>query len=93
MMTEHYQKDTVKESLKNVEGKEATVGEYDQAMQAFKLFDNNGDGMIDLHELKEAMETLQLEQDPTKVEQLFKDLDKNGDATIDYVEFGRLLGI
>ena len=93
MMTEHYQKDTAKESVKNVDGKEATVEEYDQAMQAFKLFDKNGDGMIDLHELKEAMETLQLEQDPTKVEQLFKDLDKNGDGTIDYVEFGRLLGI
>ena len=93
MMTEHFQKETGKESVKYVEGKEATVEEYDQAMQAFKLFDTNGDGMIDIIELKGAMKTLQLEQDPTKVEQLFTDLDKNGDGTIDYVEFGRLLGI
>ena len=93
MMSEYYQKEDGKESIKNIEGKEATVEEYDQAMQAFKLFDKNGDGFIDISELKEAMVTLNLEQDPAKVEQLFKDLDKNGDGTIDYVEFGRLLGI
>ena len=93
MMSEYYQKDDGKETIKNIEEKDATVEEYDQAMQAFKLFDKNGDGFIDISELKEAMATLQLEQDPAKVEQLFKDLDKNGDGTIDYVEFGRLLGI
>ena len=93
MMTEHFQKETGKEDIKYVEGKEATVEEYDQAMQAFKLFDKNSDGMIDVTELKDAMKTLELEQDPSKVEQLFKDLDKNTDGTIDYVEFGRLLGI
>merc|ERR1719392_419838 len=92
MMTEFYQKDgDGNETIKTVEGREATVEEYDQAMQAFKMFDKIGDGFIDISELKEAMATLQLEQDPAKVEQLFKDLDKNGDGTIDYVEFGRLL--
>merc|ERR1712050_748306 len=93
LMTEFYQKDGGNETIKTVEGKEATVEEYDQAMQAFKMFDKNGDGFIDIAELKEAMATLQLEQDPAKVEQLFKDLDKNGDGTLAYVEFGRLLGI
>eukprot|EP00092_Neocalanus_flemingeri_P010123 GFUD01010908.1.p1 GENE.GFUD01010908.1~~GFUD01010908.1.p1 ORF type:complete len:163 (-),score=68.58 GFUD01010908.1:63-551(-) len=89
MMAEHLGR----EGVKYVEGKEATPDEYDQAMQAFKMFDKNSDGMIDVHELKEAMKDLQLEQDPAKVEQLFKDLDKDGNGSIDYVEFGRLLGI
>ena len=88
-------KDTFKsgESIKRVEGKEATSQEYDEAMQAFKLFDKNNDGMISLEELKQAMATLSLETDPDKVEQLFKDLDKDGSGTIDYIEFGSLLGI
>merc|ERR1712215_188711 len=78
MMSEHVkkQKQQSREQEFIVETKEATNEEYDQAMQAFKLFDKKGDGFIDISELKEAMATLQLEQDPAKVEQLFKDLDK-----------------
>ena len=93
LMAEHIQKETGKEGVKYVEGKEATGEEYDQAMQAFKLFDKNGDGMIDIAELRDAMKELQLEQDPEKVEKLFDDLDQNKDGSIDYVEFARLLGI
>ena len=94
LMAEHFQKETGgMETVKMVEGKEATSAEYDQAMQAFKMFDKNSDGMIDLVELKGAMRDLELEQDPAKVEALLKDLDRNGDGSLDYVEFGRLLGI
>ena len=49
--------------------------------------------MIDIDELVEVMKELDLEEDPTKVEQVLNDLDKNRDGLIDYVEFGRLLGI
>ena len=62
-------------------------------MQPFKTFDRNDDGMIDIDELVEVMKELDLEEDPTKVEQVLNDLDKNRDGLIDYVEFGRLLGI
>ena len=62
-------------------------------MQPFKIFDRNDDGMIDIDELVEVMKELDLEEDPTKVEQVLNDLDKNRDGLIDYVEFGRLLGI
>ena len=62
-------------------------------MQPFKIFDKNDDGMIDIDELVEVMKELDLEEDPTKVEQVLNDLDKNRDGLIDYVEFGRLLGI
>ena len=88
-------KDTFKssETIKRVDGKEASSQEYDEAMQAFKLFDTNNDGMISPEELKKAMATLNLETDPAKVEQLFKDLDKDGSGTIDYIEFANLLGI
>ena len=94
LMANHIQKDvTDGEKIKKVEGKEATVDEYSEAMQAFKMFDQNSDGMIDIAELKDAMQTLDLEQDPEKVQNLMAELDKNGDGHIDYVEFGRLLGI
>ena len=92
-MADYIQKEATREESKIVEGKEATDEEYDVAMQAFKMFDINGDGMIDIEELKGAMKELDLEQDPDKVEQLLKELDKNGNGVIDYVEFGRLLGI
>ena len=62
-------------------------------MQAFMLFDKNCDGVIDIDELKVAMEELHLESDPDKVEQLFKDLNTNQDGAIDYIEFARLLGL
>ena len=62
-------------------------------MQPFKIFDRNDDGMIDIDELVEVMKELDLEEDPTKVEQVLNDLDKNRDGLIDDVEFGRLLGI
>ena len=83
MMIEQFQKMKGKESVKNVEGKEATGEEYSRAMEAFKIFDKNGDGIIDLDELQEAMQQLQIEQDSERVKQLLKDLDKNGDVCID----------
>ena len=93
LMADYIQTEAAREESKIVEGKEATDEEYDVAMQAFKMFDINGDGMIDIEELKGAMKELDLEQDPDKVEQLLKELDKDGNGVIDYVEFGRLLGI
>ena len=62
-------------------------------MQPFKIFDRNDDGMIDIDELVEVMKELDLEDNPTKVEQVLNDLDKNRDGLIDDVEFGRLRGI
>merc|ERR1712215_232852 len=93
MMGEHFHKSASREGVKIIESKDATVEEYDEAMHAFRMFDKNSDGKIDIEELKVAMKELDLESDSAKVEQLLKDLDKNGDGTIDYVEFGRLLGI
>merc|ERR1711915_856773 len=78
MMVEYLQKQKTEQKF-DVEPKEAaSEQEYNNAMRAFKMFDKNEDGIIDINELKEAMKTLDLEQDPDKVEQLFKDLDKNG---------------
>ena len=93
MIVGEYQKLKWTESVKEVEGKEASGDEYSRAIQAFKIFDRNNDGMITLHELQDTMKELQLEQDPAKVEKLLKDLDKNGDGSLDYLEFTRLLGI
>ena len=82
-----------KESVKRVGDKEVSGEEYSRAIEAFKIFDKNNDGVIDMKELMEAMKELQLEEDPKKVEKLLKDLDKNGDGSIDYEEFASLLGL
>ena len=82
-----------KESVKKVGDKGVSGEEYSRAIEAFKIFDKNNDGVIDMKELMEAMKELQLEEDPKKVEKLLKDLDKNGDGSIDYEEFASLLGL
>ena len=92
MMRDHCRKDT-RESIKSVERKEATSQQYDEAIAAFKVFDRNNDGMIDIDELQHTMEMLNLEEDPAKVDKLFQDLDKDGSGQIDYSEFGRLIGL
>ena len=80
-----------KEEVRIVSDKEASAKDYQRSMAAFKVFDKNDDGFIDLNELKAAMEDLQLEEDPEKISNLMKALDENGDSVIDYVEFGRLV--
>merc|ERR1711936_157923 len=47
LMAEHFHKDAGSEGIKRVERKEASAEEYDEAMQAFKMFDKNRDGNID----------------------------------------------
>ena len=92
MMRDHCRKDS-RESIKHVEAKEASSQQYDEAMAAFKVFDKDNDGMIDMEELQQTMSMLKLEEDPGKVHKLFQDLDKDGSGLIDYSEFGRLIGL
>ncbi|KAK1800184.1 hypothetical protein P4O66_000198 [Electrophorus voltai] len=54
---------------------------------AFKEFDSNGDGMISVPELREAMKKLLGQQVAHKeLEDILKDIDLNGDGRVDFEE-------
>ena len=66
---------------------------YSQAIKAFIKFDKNHDGFIDIDELKEALEDLNLETDPKKMEKIFETLDTDDNGQVDYIEFGTLVEV
>ena len=80
------EKETI-ETVKDIPRKE----KHQKALAAFRAFDKDNDGLIDIRELKTAMKQFYIEEDPVKVENLLKNLDKNGDGVIDFVEFEQLL--
>ncbi|XP_026213887.1 calcium-binding protein 2 isoform X1 [Anabas testudineus] len=59
---------------------------------AFKEFDSNGDGLISLTELREAMKKLMGEQVTNReINEILRDVDLNGDGLVDFEEFVRMM--
>jgi calmodulin len=61
--------------------------EVEEMRQAFRVFDIDGNGLIDAHELKLTMLTLGENLSDRDVKQMIKLADRNGDGKIDYEEF------
>lgn len=59
--------------------------------QAFKNFDENGDGVINRKELESRMKLLGFKLSKKEIKQMIKDADDNGDGLINYVEFCHML--
>lgn len=59
--------------------------------QVWRAFDVSGDGVINLEELKEGLETLNLISEYSltddQINILYKALDKDGDGLVQYAEF------
>jgi Ca2+-binding EF-hand superfamily protein len=53
----------------------------------FKLFDTNGNGVLEFAEFDQALKDFEINLHPKDVENLFKTFDQNFDATISYPEF------
>lgn len=59
-------------------------------MEAFKVFDMDGNGYIDKHELKYVMRRLGENLSDDDLKAMFSEADINGDGLIDFEEFSRL---
>ena len=58
--------------------------EESELRQAFKVFDIDGDGLIDAHELKQTMKNLGENVTDKDVQAMIKSADKNADNKIDF---------
>lgn len=64
--------------------------EEERKREAFKVFDMDGNGYIDKHELKYVMRRLGENLSDEDLKAMFNEADINGDGLIDYEEFSRL---
>jgi calmodulin len=60
-------------------------------IEAFKVFDKDGNGFITSHELRNIM--IQLEEDltPEEIEEMVREADINNDGQIDLDEFVKMM--
>lgn len=58
-----------------------------EILRAFKMFDDDNNGTIDITEFKKAMRELEIGDTDQKLEKLFFELDVNSDGQIDATEF------
>ncbi|XP_062598570.1 neo-calmodulin-like isoform X2 [Saccostrea cucullata] len=63
----------------------------EKQLEAFRVFDMDGNGYIDKHELRYTMRRLGENLSDEDIKEMFKEADLNGDGLIDYSEFSRLL--
>jgi len=56
----------------------------EQMMEAFRLFDKDGNGHITADELRQAMQNLGEQMTEAEVEELIKEADENGDGMVNY---------
>ena len=56
----------------------------EELKQKFKLFDKDGNGLIDRDELRDVMIELGEKLSEEDIEEMIQDADKNGDGLIDY---------
>merc|ERR1711962_880054 len=72
----------------------AKAGEVDQESdlrEAFKIFDRDRDGFIDMKELKKVTTMLGQQLTEEEVEDFMKEADVDGNGKLDYDEFVKML--
>ena len=63
------------------------TSQEEELRQRFKLFDQDGNGLISREELREVMQQLGEKLNEEEIDEMIQDADKNGDGMIDYEEF------
>ena len=59
----------------------------EELMEAFKVFDNDGNGFINIDELRQVMTNLGERLSEEEVEMMIKEADIDGDGLVNYEEF------
>ncbi|CEP17845.1 hypothetical protein [Parasitella parasitica] len=60
-------------------------------IEAFKVFDKDGNGYITPDELRSVMTNLAQKLTQKELDEMIKEADKNGDGMIDYLEFSKMM--
>jgi calmodulin len=63
----------------------------EEMLEAFKVFDSDGNGMISSDELRQIMANLGEKLTNEEVEEMVKEADIDGDGQINYEEFVRMM--
>ena len=71
----------------------ATADELEGYENAFKIFDADGSGLLDVEEFREVLRSLGVNPSPDEMVQLLKKADKDGDGEIDLAEFQKVMAI
>jgi len=62
-----------------------------EVIEAFRVFDKTGSGVVSSRELKEALGELGDYMDPSEVDELIYEADFNGNGNIKYEDFANML--
>ena len=65
----------------------------DEISEAFKIFDEDGNGFIDTDELRGVMQSIDQDVRRADIEEMIKQADASGDGQIDIEEFLQILKI
>ena len=68
-----------------------TVDQTAEMREAFKIFDRDGNGYIDLRELKTVITRMGEPLSDEEATEIFKAADLNGDGKLDYDEFVQMI--
>lgn len=64
----------------------------EEIIEAFKVFDRDGDGKISKQELYLVMKALGENLTEEEIEEMIREADINGDGEIDFYEFKAMMG-
>jgi calmodulin len=75
------------EFLELMSRKMKDVDTEEEMMEAFKIFDKDGNGFVSKDDIKTAMDQLGEKLKPEELDEIMKDWDEDGDGQLNYEEF------
>ena len=79
------------EFLSIINQREKDVDEQEEVLKAFKVFDKDGNGLININELKDIMLSIGNNWDENEINEMFADADYDNDGYINYEVFVRTM--